>query len=456
MPPDTRLPQSAVEELPRRLAAALRASQLYTPGHPIIARNTAAFGASLSEILARQPKATLGLIGEELVVQGVPVARAAETLGDLMKRLRVAGVERMTFDRGVTDEELTAFVEALAGLTGQAAEDTGTLAFPHIRVGRIEADRPGAAPDQTGTDTIRQLYGDAVSVAGAVWRQAGGGQAPDPAAVRAAIDGLARAVARNRTALVALTALKRYDDYTFTHMVNVSILTMAQARSLGIDGPLLREFGLSALMHDIGKVRTPTDILNKPDALTPAEFAVMKRHVVDGAEILRETPEMPALAPIVAFEHHLRLDRTGYPNDVSRSSLNLGTMLCSIADVYDAMRSQRKYQEAFPTDRILAVLQRNDGQQFDQQLVRRFTQLIGIYPPGTLVRLDTGDIAIVRQVHAADPRRPRVRVLFAPDGTPVAARDLALWEAADRGASPSAIVAPVDPAGFDVDPLAHL
>jgi len=300
------------------------------------------------------------------------------------------------------------------------------------------------------------LYGDAVSVAGAVWRQAGGGQAPDPATVRAAIDGLARAVARNRTALVALTALKRYDDYTFTHMVNVSILTMAQARSLGIDGPLLREFGLAALMHDIGKVRTPADILSKPESLTPAEFAVMKRHVVDGAEILRETPEMPALAPVVAFEHHLRLDRTGYPDGVGRSALNLGTMLCSIADVYDAMRSQRKYQEAFPTDRILAVLQRNDGQQFDQRLVRRFTQLMGIYPPGTLVRLDTGDIAIVRQVHAADPRRPRVRILFAPDGTPVPARDWALWEAAGRGESPSAVAAPVDPAEYDVDPLAHL
>ena len=104
-------------------------------------------------------------------------------------------------------------------------------------------------------------------------------------------------------------------------------------------------------------------------------------HVVDGAEILRRTPEMPALAPVVAFEHHLRLDGTGYPFGVTRTGLNLGTMLCSIADVYDAMRSQRAYQEAFPTDRILAVLKRNDGLQFDQHLVRRFSQLMGIYPP---------------------------------------------------------------------------
>ena len=128
------------------------------------------------------------------------------------------------------------------------------------------------------------------------------------------IDGLAQAVAQNRTALLALTTLKNYDNYTFTHMVNVSILTMGQARGLGIDGPLLREFGLAALMHDIGKVRTPLEILNKPDKLTDDEFAIMKRHVVDGAEILRMTPDVPALAPVVAFEHHLRVDGSGYPD----------------------------------------------------------------------------------------------------------------------------------------------
>ena len=138
----------------------------------------------------------------------------------------------------------------------------------------------------------------------------------------ALVDNLAQAVAQNRTALVALTALKEYDNYTFTHMVNVSILTMGQARGLGIDGPLLREFGLAALMHDIGKVKTPAEILNKPDKLTDEEFVIMRRHVVDGAEILRGTPEIPSLAPVVAFEHHLRIDGTGYPYGVSRPNLN--------------------------------------------------------------------------------------------------------------------------------------
>jgi putative nucleotidyltransferase with HDIG domain len=250
--------------------------------------------------------------------------------------------------------------------------------------------------------------------------------------------------------------MRNYDNYTFTHMVNVSILTMGQARALGIEGRLLREFGLSALMHDIGKVRTPQEILNKPDKLTDDEFEVMRRHTVEGAEILRRTPEMPILAPVVAFEHHLRNDGTGYPFGVKRPTLNLGTMLCGIADVYDAMRSQRAYQQAFPTDRILAVLKRNDGTQFDQNLVRRFVQLLGIYPPGNLVRLTSGEIAVVTQVHAPDPHRPRVRIVINKQGTRLdLPYDRNLWETG-RDGEQTTIVAPVEPSEYGIDPLNYL
>jgi len=144
---------------------------------------------------------------------------------------------------------------------------------------------------------------------------------------------------------------------------------------------------------------------------------------------------------------------------VSRPSLNLATMLCSIADVYDAMRSQRKYQQAFPSERILAVLQRSDGKQFDQHLVRRFVQLLGIYPVGNLVRLDSGEIAIVLQVHAPDPYRPKVRVLFGADGSRLELpHDVNLWEAADepREGRPASVVAPLNPADYGVDPLSFI
>ena len=295
---------------------------------------------------------------------------------------------------------------------------------------------------------IRQLYSTSLAAVELVWESTAAEGMPELPAALHTVEGLAEAVTANRTALVALTAMRNYDNYTFTHMVNVSILTMAQARALGIEGRLLREFGLSALMHDIGKVRTPKAILGKPDALTDEEFAIMRRHRVDGAQILRRTPEVPMLAPVVAFEHHLRLDGSGYPVGVRRESLNVATMLCGI-DVYDAMRSQRTYQQSFPTERILPVQKRNDGTQFDQHLIRRFVQLLGIYPPGTLVRLGTGEVAVVVEVHAPEPSRPRVRVLFDPEGTRVpVAVERNLWDGA--GAT---IAGPVDPGDLGIDPL---
>jgi len=186
-------------------------------------------------------------------------------------------------------------------------------------------------------------------------------------------------------------------------------------------------------------------------------MTVMRLHVVDGAEILRRTPEMPAVAPIIAFEHHLRLDRTGYPFGVSRNGLNVGTMLCSIADVYDAMRSQRAYQQAFPSDRILEVMKSNDGHQFDQNLVRRFTQLLGIYPPGNLVRLDNGAMAVVIAVHAPEPFRPRVKVIATADGgTLTTPYEVNLWEMPDDAPGPRTVKAPLDPAEHGIDPLTYL
>ena len=185
--------------------------------------------------------------------------------------------------------------------------------MPHIRVGRVTVEQrvEGSLTDMADHQAAvqRRRVGGGRRLGQRAERRAG----RTPTAARTMIDGLAQAVAQNRTALLALTTLKNYDNYTFTHMVNVSILTMGQARGLGIDGPLLREFGLAALMHDIGKVRTPIEILNKPDKLTDAEFTIMKRHVVDGAEILRMTPDIPALAPVVAFEHHLRTRRHRLP-----------------------------------------------------------------------------------------------------------------------------------------------
>jgi len=405
---------AAYEELLRRFASGVRAAQLYAADHPLLGRHVAGLVAVLATLHQHQTPVTIGIVEGQLVVADTPLPKASAGMADLVRRLREAEIERIAFGRGITADETASFIRAVAALTSRG--NATAFAFPHITVGRLTAEdrrQDGIASDMAA---IRQLYATSVAAAEVVWESAATEGMPDAPAALQAVDGLAETVAQNRTAIVALTAMRTYDNYTFTHMVNVAILTMAQARALGIEGRLLREFGLSALMHDIGKVRTPKEILTKPDRLDDEEFAIMRRHTVEGAEILRRTPEMPILAPVVAFEHHLRLDGTGYPYGVKRTALNLATMLSSISDVYDAMRSQRTYQQAFPTDRILAVLRRNDGTQFDQHLVRRFVQLLGIYPPGNLVRLTTGEVAVVVRTHAPDPYRPRVRVLFDSSG----------------------------------------
>jgi len=463
--------QALADELIRRLAAALRAAQLYSPGHPIIARNMDAWSSAIEALHRVQPSVIIGLVGDEVIVDEVPLT-SAEAWAPVIRRLQQGGVERVTIERGVSHDELGAFVSAVAadrGLEPVTDEDAewpprlkGRAAFsnlapfptwPHIRIGRVSTEkRSDCRPKDMAT--IKRLYNDAASVAGSLWDSAQTEGTPDATMARSMIDGLAQAVVQNRTALVALTALKNYDNYTFTHMVNVSILTMGQARALGIDGPQLREFGLAALMHDIGKVRTPLEILNKAEALTDKEAEIIRRHTIDGAEILRRTPDVPTIAPIVAFEHHLRLDGSGYPRGVSRPALNVGTMLCSIADVYDAMRTERCYQQAFPTERILAVLKAKEGRQFDQHLVRRFVQLVGIYPPGNMVLLDSGEVGVVLRVHAPDPYRPRVRIIIDREGLPLPLpKDVNLWEECDDDERAKTVVAPVDAGDFSFDPL---
>ena len=290
-----------------------------------------------------------------------------------------------------------------------------------------------------------------------MWEAAKHEGTPDPREARNLIEQLSQAVAQNRTALLALTALKEYDNYTFTHMVNVSILTMGQARGLGLEGAMLREFGFAALMHDIGKVNTPLEVLNKPGKLDKDELEAMKRHVIDGAHILRKTPEMPALAPIVAFEHHLKQDISEYPENIGHRELNLCTMVISIADVFDALRSNRPYRQALASDRVKSIMGEQGNPAFNQKLLKRFVNIVGLFPVGNLVRLNTEEVGVVTAEHPTDPFRPQVKVVFDTDGMRLDDPFLHnTWERDDRGEYSRAVVEAIDPDSMGVDPLTLL
>jgi putative nucleotidyltransferase with HDIG domain len=232
---------------------------------------------------------------------------------------------------------------------------------------------------------------------------------------------------------------------------------MAMARSLDLEGSTLREFGFAALMHDIGKVHTPLEIFKKPDKLTDEEFKIMKQHVIDGAHVLRKSPETPALAPVVAFEHHLKQDLSGYPENIGHRKLNLCTMVVSVVDVFDALRSNRAYRAGLATDRIKHIMQQQDGTAFNRTLLRRFVNLMGLFPIGTLVKLSTEELAVVTQTHPEDPFRPQVKLITDRKGEKLESPLLTnTWDRDSRGECPRAVVEAVDGSVVGIDPLAYL
>jgi putative nucleotidyltransferase with HDIG domain len=449
--------QIKAEDLVRRLATAVRGTDLYSPTHPLVQRGIDGLAAAATDALQAAPTVVIGFIGDEVIVDATRLPRGTAALVGFARDLREREIEKVTLSRGLTREEVRSLVTVLGDRKSPVplVDRLAAKGVRHVALGKVIVE--DLSDDQVGIAAARQVYASAVETAESLWQAAKAGDQPDPAAARKIIDGLARLVVQDRTSLMALTALKKYDNYTFTHMVNVSALAMAQARALNIQGPLLREFGFAALMHDIGKVNTPLEVLNKPDKLTKDEFEIMKRHVVDGAHILRRTPEMPALAPIVAFEHHLKQDLSGYPENIGSRKLNLCTMIVSIADVFDALRSTRPYRKGLATDRIRSIMGEQDNPAFNQPLLKRFVNLMGLFPVGNLVRLNTDELAVVSAEHPTDPFRPQVKILTDRTGARLEEPVLAnTWERDGRGEHTRAVVEAVDPEPLGIDPLTYL
>ncbi|MBI4265924.1 MAG: HD domain-containing protein [Acidobacteria bacterium] len=445
------------DELVRRLAAGLRAAELYAPQHQLVQRSVQALAGACTAFLADAPAVVVGFIGDDVVVNDTRLGKGSASLTGLVRGLRDREIEKITVHRGVTAAEIQAFLAELAAKRARTplAERLAARDVRRIVIGKLSIEE--VEQDQVGIEAAKRVYNTAVQSAESLWEQAKAGDKPDPNTARRIIDSLANIVTQDRTSLMALTALKKYDNYTFTHMVNVAALSMAQARGLNLEGPLLREFGFAALMHDIGKVNTPKEVLNKPGKLNEEEFRIMKQHVIDGAHILRRTPEMPALAPIVAFEHHLKQDLSGYPENIGHRKLNLCTMIVSIADVFDALRSNRPYREGLATVRIKTIMHEKDSPAFNPVLLRRFVNLMGLFPVGTIVRLNSEEVGVVTAEHPEDPFRPQVKVLYDERGQPLESPILAnTWERDWRGEFQRAVVESVDPDSMELDPLTAL
>jgi putative nucleotidyltransferase with HDIG domain len=451
-------------DIVQRLSGALRAANLYSMDHPSVAEHIRALFEALQRLHRLDASPLVGFIGGEVIADDTPLLAVTAYRAELIRYMQALGINRVLFERGVTLNELNEFVRAVArpapsalrGDEGPGADaDIDFVRLPHIRAGRIPVDTSTGRWGSSAV-TLKQVYSGSIEAARLVWESTRVEGAPDAPAAHETVEQLAEAVDAAPATMIGLTGMKAHDEYTFTHMVNVAILTMAQARTLGIEGRALRQLGLAALLHDVGKVRTPLEVLNKPAALTPTERTIMRRHPVDGAAILRSSREIPKLAAVVAFEHHLRVDGRGYPDGVQRRPINLGTVLCAIADAYDAMRSTRVYQPATPADRIMAMMVNNDGSQFDHHLVRRFIGLMGVYPPGTVVRLTTGDIGVVR-AGGGEARRPEVCIALDATGRAVEPpRRLRLAAQGESAGDAATVECALDPEAYHIDAGSYL
>jgi len=221
------------------------------------------------------------------------------------------------------------------------------------------------------------------------------GVAPDVKKARTLVNHLADNIVTNPTAMIWLTQLKKKDEYTANHSLNVCILALFFGRSIGMPMDQLKELGIGALLHDIGKLKVPLEVLNKPDRLTNDEYRIMRQHTVFGYDLLRDKKEISHDALQVIQNHHERLDGKGYPHKLVDHQINHYTKLVSIVDVYDAITSKRAYHDAMNPHDALNIIFKSDKGSFDQGLLEQFIKYLGVYPIGSVVELSSGQVGVV-------------------------------------------------------------
>ena len=216
--------------------------------------------------------------------------------------------------------------------------------------------------------------------------------------------------------LYNLSDIKSVDDYTFQHCVNVCILSLITGIDLGFDIERLRELGTGAILHDIGKMFIPKDILNKPSQLTVDEFEQIKKHTLLGYELLKKNEEIGLSSAFIAFGHHERFDGSGYPLQLKGENIHIFARIVAVADVYDALTSDRVYRKRLKSNEVFEYITSLGIHHFDPKIIESFVRHVTIYPVGTGVLLNTGEMALVANANSKMPTRPRVRILGTEGG----------------------------------------
>lgn len=327
---------------------------------------------------------------------------ALDSPEDVQKML-ASGVKELWIDlsKGV-DVASDAAAAAPQAVPAPAPDTTGNFRFSKVAAtGMAEEMRHAARLVKQSKQAVSQMFEDARM-----------GRLQKLDSILPLVDELAASVLRNPGALVSLVRLKQADDYTYLHSVAVSAMMVALGKQLGLEDAELRECGLAGLLHDIGKMAVPLDILNKPGKLSDEEFAKVQRHPSAGHDVLAESGMVPPIALDVCLHHHEKFGGGGYPHGLKGDAISLHARMGAICDVYDAITSNRPYKAGWcPAESLRRMAEWTKAGQFDPTLFAAFVKCIGIFPVGTLVKLKSGRLAVVVD-NSKSLLQPQVRVFF--------------------------------------------
>jgi HD-GYP domain-containing protein (c-di-GMP phosphodiesterase class II) len=369
--------QNEIGQLVAGMSAAIAGMRLYAETHP----KTAALLEQAYTAIARRAdgreKTTALIVDDELLWDGTALKGKASQVPAFVRELRTIGIESISFHRGITLPELTGFLRSLASSQQDSLPSSAHVKLGRLRLSCKEADiAPLGEADQQQVAAFLSLrdekYPQVIDICHRVFRH----RTFDIKGVEDVVAAFVRGFVHSINPIRLLTQMKLADEYTYTHMVNVCILTMCQAESLGFPAEHLFQIGVAAILHDAGKLFIPSEILNKPGKLTNEERLIVETHSLRGASFILKHDSFPKLAVLGALEHHIKYDGTGYPSIPTAYQPNIISQMIAIADVFDAMRTRRSYKEPKPVQDIVNVLQKERGSAYHPQLVDNFLKLI--------------------------------------------------------------------------------
>jgi len=387
-------------------AQALAAMALYRVGHPARERALDVAYQQIQDLQSDTARPLFTFLGDEVVFGRLPLRELKAW--DWGKRLAQAGIQRLEFDERVSREDFEGFLEeALARLTLSAiSTEARQMRRSSIRFGAVglkgEAE---IAPEPMPTATISFSLGEEVDTLQWLQREVQTTGEIPLAEAEAVVRSLAVAMHGGRQVMLPLLQLKEFDQYTTTHSLNVAVLSMALAEFMGLSAADVRTFGIAGLLHDIGKIKIPLEVLTKPGRLTDEERALMNEHPVAGARMLLDVEEDLDLAVVVAYEHHIMINGGGYPVLHYARDCHQASKLVHVCDVYDALRTRRPYREAWSVEKTLGYLEERSGLEFDAELGGAFVRMMKQWEGQVAVLTDR--VAPVSGNGAADATPPQ-------------------------------------------------